>query len=145
MRPQRLLQVSPVQPFIESIQEEGIGCSGVLQRLDAHAQALKFLNFSTERRAYLRESRDVKNFFTVSERPFIRKRLQGRGRVSKPTLHPTSPESSNSSPMETSGRNFFRPPNAFLWEMTSPRASTTSASLLRRGGCCTATPSDRQL
>ena len=48
MRPQGLLQLSPVQLFIESIQEEGVGCIGVLQRLDAHAQALKFFNFTTE-------------------------------------------------------------------------------------------------
>ena len=37
-----------MQLFIESIQEEGVGCIGVLQRLDAHAQALKFFNFTTE-------------------------------------------------------------------------------------------------
>ena len=48
MCPRRLLELSPEQPFIEGIQKEGIGCSGVLQRLDAHAQALKFINFSSE-------------------------------------------------------------------------------------------------
>ena len=35
-------------PFIEGIREEGIGSSGILQRLDAHALALKYLNFVSE-------------------------------------------------------------------------------------------------
>ena len=36
------------QPFVEQLQDEGIGCSGILQQLDAHCLALKFLNFSDE-------------------------------------------------------------------------------------------------
>ena len=36
IRPERLLQLKHVPPFIEGIREEGVGSSGVLQRLDAH-------------------------------------------------------------------------------------------------------------
>ena len=36
IRPERLLQLKHVPPFIEGIWEEGVGSSGVLQRLDAH-------------------------------------------------------------------------------------------------------------
>ena len=48
IHPERLLQLKPVPPFIEGIREEGIGSSGVLHRLDAHALALKYLNFVSE-------------------------------------------------------------------------------------------------
>ena len=48
MNPHRLLDLHPVQPFIQQIHKEGIGCSGILQCLDAHCLALKFLNFSSE-------------------------------------------------------------------------------------------------
>ena len=48
IRPERLLQVKAVPSFIEGIREDGIRSSGVLQRLDAHSQALKFINFSSK-------------------------------------------------------------------------------------------------
>ena len=48
MNPRRLLDIHAVQPFVQKLQDEGIGCSGILQRLDAHCQSLKFLNFSDE-------------------------------------------------------------------------------------------------
>ena len=46
--PRTLVQLSPIQPFINEVEKGGVGCSGVLQRLDAHSLALKFMNFSSE-------------------------------------------------------------------------------------------------
>ena len=48
MQPERLLGVKTVPPYIECVQEDGIGSSGILQRLDAHSHALKYINFSCE-------------------------------------------------------------------------------------------------
>ena len=48
MDPRTLVQLSPIQPFINEVEKGGVGCSGVLQRLDAHSLALKFMNFSSE-------------------------------------------------------------------------------------------------
>ena len=48
MDPRTHVQLSPIQPFINEVEKGGVGCSGVLQRLDAHSLALKFMNFNSE-------------------------------------------------------------------------------------------------
>ena len=48
MDPRRLVEVTPIQPFVTEVQEGGVGCSGVLQRLDAHSLALKYYNFTND-------------------------------------------------------------------------------------------------
>ena len=48
MDPRRLVDLTPIQPFITEVQEGGVGCSGILQRLDAHSLALKYFNFTDE-------------------------------------------------------------------------------------------------
>ena len=44
----RLTELKPIEAYIKRVQDDGIGCSGVLQRLDVHVLALKFLNFTEE-------------------------------------------------------------------------------------------------
>ena len=48
MDPRRLVDLTPIQPFFAHVEEGGVGCSGILQRLDAHSLALKYLNFTDD-------------------------------------------------------------------------------------------------
>ena len=48
MDPRRLVDLTPIQPFFAHVEEGGIGCSGILQCLDAHSLALKYLNFTDD-------------------------------------------------------------------------------------------------
>ena len=48
MDPRRLVVLTPIQPFFAHVEEGGVGCSGILQRLDAHSLTLKYLNFTDD-------------------------------------------------------------------------------------------------
>ena len=70
MNPRRLLDIHAVQPFVQKLQDEGIGCSGILHRLDAHCQSLKFLNFSDEEEGLLAKVQRALDFLRSYRRGF---------------------------------------------------------------------------
>ena len=70
IRPERLLQLKPVPPFIEGIREEGVGSSGVLQRLNAHALAVKYLNFVSEEEGMAARVQRCNDFLRTFRKPF---------------------------------------------------------------------------
>ena len=88
-----LVAVASFQPFIEQLQDEGIGCSGILQQLDAHFLAQKFLNFSDEEEGLSGKVQRALDFLRSYCRGFTAQ-LQKRVRALRlrPMTHQTSPE-----------------------------------------------------
>ena len=89
MDPRTLVHLSPIQPFIDAVEKGGVGCSGILQRLDAHSLALKFMNFSCDDDALSAKVQRALEFLRTFRRSFkVRKVANERENIEAMAYNP---------------------------------------------------------
>ena len=85
-----LLTHSVVMKYIKAVEGQGIGCSGVLQKLDAHSLSLKFFRLSVEDDESLRKVERMLSFLVDIRKSYKKeKRKKQRHRIEATALQST--------------------------------------------------------